>query len=178
MDICKTELVVDARNGDRLFDRMVVLDWLDGPRSGILVCRKHDIAYKFTTLAIDNGEYDFEAWDAGHEIQILGLTRLSVRQFAEIVEILSITQPPQWPIWYRGPYKDPAVYEAYGPADAAVDAQLEEIENIDIVIAVHAGTQSILEKALAVREIDTTMTLPSEIDGWFSFLGYSLPDSI
>ena len=173
-DPCIIELAASVHNSKSPFDGMIVLGWFDGPTKGIVICNKHERAYFFRTLAKDDGSYDYDAWNEGKEIQIIGLTRLDPNMLGDIVETLSQTGPPRWPIWHRGPYKDPAAFEANRPADAKANALLDQIQHLDLVLAIPLG--HLLDEILATRKIEPSTVVPDDVDGWFTFLGFSLED--
>jgi hypothetical protein len=155
------------------FSKMIVLDWFDGPTYGVVQCSQCEANYIFSTLTADDGSYEFSSWDKGKEIYIYGLSHVTPKLHERIISILSETEPPQWPIWHRATYKDFPRRDEYLRVDADVMTLLSEVNDIEVVIAVHMF--DLLEEILKSRTVTPDILENTKEHQWFSFLGYVKP---
>lgn len=85
--VCCQELTVD-RQAYPAFLKMVVLNWYDGPSSGVVVCDKCLAEYSFFTLD----------WNDDRTIRAYALRLASSGTIGHISELVG--EVPSWPIWF------------------------------------------------------------------------------
>ena len=151
--------------GSPPFDRVIALDYNDGPTAGAVRCASGTGSYRFDLLAIDvDGAYDQEAWDRGEELRVYGLAPLPPGSFERIVGILTGIEPPRWPVWAPGT-----------TTTAALDDRIEQevillLEAAGPPTLVAAGP-GLLAPFRAAREIGSAgIGQPLDRD-WLAYLG-------
>jgi hypothetical protein len=153
-------------NAPSPFSKMVVLEFYDGPTSGILQCRECAAIYKFDMLD----------WAQDHDVRIFRLAVLPADSLTQCVKALAQPEPPRWPIWVpsRGNLRSE---EARQMADREVQRILDKAQPAELVLA-WAGYG---ETILAARKVpaadlaavpDWFARDPStEGPDWFTLLG-------
>lgn len=71
------------------FSKIIVLDYYDGPISGVAQCARCDAAYVFQMLD----------WDEDQDIRTYSLSPLPSESFARLVQALTALGEPKWPVW-------------------------------------------------------------------------------
>lgn len=72
------------------FERIIWLDYYDGPTSGLVKCARGATAYRF----------ELAAWDAHQDNRIFSLAETDSATFDSVVEILRRLDEPSWPVWF------------------------------------------------------------------------------
>jgi hypothetical protein len=75
------------------FVQLIVLDWCDGPRAGLLKCGRCGREYRFDLL--DEQINDEE----GRDVWVLSLAPLAEGSLARLAAALAPYQTPRWPVW-------------------------------------------------------------------------------
>lgn len=167
--ICCQDML-SLRQSATPFSKMIVLEWFDGPVSGIVRCNQCQSTYKFDMLTWDiNGQYDYAEWDAGKEIRIFTLAPLDRGVFEQLVDVLSQTRgAPTWPLWFCYFNRAFSSEEAQKRLTEQLNQVLNSVRPPSFVIASH----DLLQEILRVKEVSASDLAELQKDNWFSFLGF------
>jgi hypothetical protein len=102
---------------------MLVLDFYDGPTSGILECAGSGACYRFEMLD----------WDEEQRVRIFRLARLPAGALEECVTVFA-PEKPSWPVWFpwaRGEASD----MDRAKADRKVEEVLSRVEPPSLLVA-------------------------------------------
>lgn len=116
--------------GDSPFDRILVVEWYDGPTSGVAVCADCGAEYTFRMAA----------WDDAHEQRVYALSRLPNGSLTQLVDACKGAGMPRWPVWW------PAIFasdQARSEAWSAANRILESSGDTQFVIASRDLTHTI-----------------------------------
>lgn len=127
---------VTRQPGDQVntpFSRMIVLDWLDGPVSG-LAQSADGVACRFELVDLDETDES--------EVRVFSLAALPEAAFERAVAACSTAEAPHWPVWVpRWQFASPPAERA---ADAVVQAALDEAAAPDRVVAFRGAFREVL----------------------------------
>ncbi len=96
--MCGTLCCLEITEDDHVrpaFQKMVVLDWYDGPSSGVMLCNVCSTEYSFFTLD----------WSDDGTIRVFALAAASVGTVGHISELFGET--PKWPLWFPSQLRTP-----------------------------------------------------------------------
>lgn len=105
------------------FSRMLVLDFYDGPTSGILECAGSAACYRFDMLD----------WDDEQRVRIFRLARMPAGTLDECAEAFAPEQP-SWPVWFPWARGGPSDAER-AKADRKVQEVLSRAEPPSLLVA-------------------------------------------
>ena len=74
--------------------RLIALDWYDGPTEGVLQLGDSGPIFRFQMLDERIGSPENE------DVRVYGLYPLPVESIDRLVELLSPTHTPNWPVWW------------------------------------------------------------------------------
>ncbi|MDQ3706597.1 MAG: hypothetical protein M3437_15530 [Chloroflexota bacterium] len=146
------------------FERLIALEYYDGPTRGVIQCRDCEQAYIFTMLDIDDeGKYDRASWNEGREIRVFGLSDLPASSFEELMRVCSRYVAPTWPVWLP-------LFQTTHTSEIlnAVKSEMQHVLDTTVVVSVVA-THDLLADVVAARNISEDD--PAGMPDWFSFLG-------
>ncbi len=139
------------------FDKILVLDYYDGPRSGVAHCSACVSEYRFDLL---DGDID----DAtGEDVRIFRLALLPRAAWDELVAVCPDHERARWPIWVPLWRFESDVQRR--AADEAVHRVLAEAGPMEFVVASPDGLQTIL----VCRHVGADAV--SNVQDWFQYLG-------
>ena len=146
------------------FSKIIAFGYYDGPTSGVAQCSECSSAYRF----------DIVGWDERQDVRVYMLAPLSKGVFMEIVNILSESDLPKWPVWV--PRWDFASRKNEALTNAKIEGLLSSAGTGKYVLS----TEDISRRILAVkpfRETDRKRTKlhgdmpdPSNSFYWLSYL--------
>ncbi len=154
--------ITGRHSGELPFNRMLVLNWYDGPTSGVIACDVCNTEYSF--VLVD--------WDSFHEVRIFGLTPLAPGSIDRLVEFFG--EPPEWPVWF--PKKLIAPTEHFRSQLFALERVIETSSQPDLIIAWSRSRNIVLAAKPAEPRTHPTVKylLDAENGGghydWFRFL--------
>jgi hypothetical protein len=142
---------------------MVILEWYDGPVSGLLVCDKCVSVYYF--VMID--------WDQRQHMRVFSLAGAPAETLDNILRFFG--ELPTWPVWFPSALKSPT--DDFHARFAPIFEGLRNRNPPSLVIA----WDSAKKQCLAIRGL-TTADAADAVDwfllddphprrDWFSFLG-------
>lgn len=144
---------------------IVVLNYYDGPTSGVIQCDSCLATYKFTMID----------WDDYQNVRVHAFAPLPSESFRRIVDLLSKYEPPKWPIWY--PLRPYASDQLYDSVEKQIHESLELAEPATLAVALSQWG----EKVLAVRNLSESdmndvkdwfsLEDPKAARDWFDFMG-------
>jgi hypothetical protein len=143
---------MSSRNSESPFSLMIIFDYYDGAKAGLITSDQLEEHYRF----------EFLDWDDGQDVRIFSLAHLPENIFKEIFKLLSETEEPKYPFWMPAPLD--------AEADAKLDTLLEQADEPEIAIA----STDLLENIIAFRSV-TSQELQA-VTNWFEFL--NLPDTV
>jgi hypothetical protein len=147
------------------FERLIAIEYYDGPTKGVIQCRDCDQAYMFTMLEIDDeGKYDTASWDEGREIRIFGLSYLPASSFEDLIAVCSRYMAPKWPIWVPL-HRTTHTGETLNVLESEIARVLDVTRDLSLVVATHG----LLVDVIAARNISEVELV--EKRDWFFFLG-------
>lgn len=147
------------------FDRLVIVEWHDGPVSGVAACSECSEEYAFKMLA----------WDREQRSRIFALAAAPPGSVAALVRIFAKAGEPKWPVWWPAMFptevdRSNAWVKAQEVLDRTGEAQYL-LESSDL--------STRLASTLSVMQADRTAAyskfarMEHSFDEWRSFLeGY------
>ena len=151
--------------GQNPFARMIILDYYDGPVSGVAEGPGGQ-AFRYQMLA----------WDIQQDVRIFSLASLPSDSFQALVTVLSRTASPHWPVWVPG-----GVSDSEGDNDAAqIEVVLQAAEPPEWIVAWQdLKRDGLLATRLATKQDQAKMQdieFPLQEEAshdWFSLLNLS-----
>jgi hypothetical protein len=129
---------------------VIVLDFYDGPTSGVMQCKTCANVYRF--MMVD--------WDDDHNVRIHALAPLPPGSFQQVVDLLSQYESPRWPRWTA------VLRNLSEEILAAIYEQLNKLVGsagpATLLVALSRGG----EQVLAVRALAASD--PNDVQDWFS----------
>jgi hypothetical protein len=114
-----------------VFDKVVSLDWYDGTSAGAAMCSQPSLAFRFDLIALGPCQ----------EQRIFAFSPLAVEDFKQLVELLSKTEAPEWPMWFP---KWPPELSAKESLGREIDACIANAKSPKYVVASDSSSKSIL----------------------------------
>jgi hypothetical protein len=143
----------------------VVLNFYDGPTSGVMRCRSCSAAYRFTMID----------WDDNQDVRIHAFAPLPSNSFQQVVDLLSKYEAPKWPMWFT--LRQYTSNRLYDLVEKQLDEILETAGAATMVLALSQWGERILAaRRLAESDLKNIQDLSSLEDpkaayDWFSFIG-------
>lgn len=133
--------------------KMIILDYYDGPVSGVAECEQDGQAYCFDMLD----------WDDQQDVRIFSLAPLASESFNRVVHLCSRQEEPRWPLWV------PTRPEDFPASEAekfwfAIAETLKDAGPPEWIVA----WRDFGEGFLSIRNITQEDKLT--LDGWFARL--------
>lgn len=152
--ICCQKLV-GAQNALSPFQKVIALDYHDGPTAGLLQCKECSRAYRFNMVS----------WDDGQNVRIFTLALLPEGSFAQLESAYAQHQAPIWPLWvprWEFPSDD---------AKHTLESRTEEVLGRAGPPQLVLASEDLSNRILLGKAI-TSQTIATVRD-WFAFLGLS-----
>jgi len=150
------------------FERMVVLEFYDGPTSGLLQCAACGAEYHFDMLD----------WDGDHEVRVFRLAALPAGSLDRFVSALAKVEEPHWPVWLVFGRKRPSEKER-DLVDGQLQAVLRQAAPAELVVAWSGyGDRLLAAQKVPASELSGVPTWfsreePEQARDWFGLLGLS-----
>ncbi|MFZ0395377.1 MAG: hypothetical protein WCF17_20855 [Terracidiphilus sp.] len=152
---CKTTL---------LFDRILTIDWYDGFTSGAVNCAAESSAFRF----------DLIAWGPGQSRRIFAFSRIETSAFENVVQLWSLLEPPQSPVWHipwRLMQADLLNWNGKLDSILANAAKQEIAMETDNLFQTAFAARAISAEAPALPEDFGVCPPPDDYEAWHRFIG-------
>lgn len=127
--------LLDQRGVISPFSKVIAFAYYDGPTRGVAQCSVCASAYK----------YDMVAWDERQDVRVYVLAPISKEVFVEIVNILSESDLPNWPVWV------PRWEFAFGNKESSTNGKIEGLLSSASRCKYVLSTEDISRTILAVK---------------------------
>ncbi len=127
-------------NGPSPFDRVIALDWYDGPTEGLVRCGECGQVYRFDLL---------DSVDEDRGIRIYGLAPGLADTMDRLVDVLSPFMRPSWPMW--------APLWKFSSEDDRIAVE----RAVDDLMAKAAARDFVIETTGLLDEIDAVKAAPA-----------------
>ncbi|MBI4854577.1 MAG: hypothetical protein HY819_22490 [Acidobacteria bacterium] len=145
MECCKQ--LTKSPNSPSPFFRIIVLDYYDGAKAGILQCQICSSVYKF----------DMIDWDEHQDIRIFTLSELPCQSFEILISICQEIEKPKWPQWVIN----------WQPNNITIDKRTQKILDLAEPITMIVVSTNLSSEIIGATDV-TSPQIIHDCD-WFSY---------